>query len=121
MTVDKTALSSAIAEALQETKGWPVKGWPMTFGPRNVAVNNLEEAEALPRTFNNRMEAVSYWNRIKSSSQESETWGQRAEKALSGGDIADARDSIYFAMVVEKGFRGEAPTWSKVWEVAKPS
>jgi len=112
-------LKSSITEAIAKSQGWHTNGWKTTFGPRNVEVNNLEEAEKLPRTFNNRLEAISYWNNVKNASEEVVEWGNRALASLEKNDMRDVEDSVYCAVVIERPVLHGAPTWYGVFEKCK--
>ncbi len=109
-------LHLALETALKETLQWPEKGWSMTFGPRQIRVNTLSEAESLPAEFPYRMEAQSYWRRVKATAFEIEQWAKRALVSLEKGDMVDLADSVYFAMVLEKGLHSDAPVWRGIWE-----
>ena len=112
-------LKPSITEAIEKSKVWHTEGWKMTFGPRHVEVNNLEEANNLPRTFNNRLEAVSYWTNVKNVSEEAVEWGERALASLEKNDLRDVEDAVYFAVVIERPILHGAPTWSGVFELMR--
>lgn len=113
-------LIKAIDEALKETENWSVKGWKQTFGHRNVPVNNLAEAEALDKTFVNKLEAVNFWRRVKDASKECIVEGNKAKAFLQAGDMRNADDIVYYCVQIEKYMRGEkAHTWGKVYDLIK--
>lgn len=109
-------LKSSIREAIEKSKAWHTAGWKTTFGPRHTEVNNLEEANNLPRTFNNRLEAISYWNNVKNASAEVVEWGERALASLEKNDLRDVEDAVYAAVVVERPVLHGAPTWTGVFQ-----
>lgn len=101
--------------ALAKTKNWSTEGWVTNWGTRKTEINNLAEAEATPKEYVYRLEAIAYWKRVKNTSIEAAEWGERCLKALKSGNMVDAVDSAYYAMVVEKPMREKAPTWEPVY------
>lgn len=109
-------IAKEIRRAVDNSRNWGETGWPMTFGRQQKPVNSLKEANALEKTFVYRLEAISYWNRVKDAGVEAATWGERALSSLQKGDLKDTDDSIYFAVFLERPVRGEAPVWGPVYE-----
>jgi hypothetical protein len=103
---------NTIQKAIQEAQEWPVKGWKMEFGPKRIPVNNLEEANKLSNKFVYRQEALAYWERVAYTSEDVVQWGKKALEALKKGDIKEAKDCLYFAVIIEKPLNDKAPTWS---------
>ncbi len=117
--MDTKEIAGDIENAVQATKRWAETGWPMTFGKLQRSVNTLTEANALEESFVYRLEAQSYWRRVKEAGGEAASWGERALAALRKGDVKDADDSLYFAVYLERPIRGDAPVWGPVYKKFK--
>lgn len=113
------AIAQDIQRAIGSSRKWAETGWPTTFGRMERPVNSIKEAEALEKSFVYRLEAVSYWNRVRDAGEEAATWGERALASLKKGDIGDADDSLYFAVFLEKPLRSDAPEWAPVYAKLK--
>lgn len=108
-----------IESALQKTEKWTQSGWNITFGRRNVEVNNKPDAEKLPFGTAYGLEAQEYWNMVELISKDCVTWGRRAIESLKKGDMRDADDSVYFAMHWEKQIDKSSPTWASAYSKVK--
>lgn len=117
MTINE--LSTDIEAALRATNAWADAGWSMTFGKQLRPVNSLREAEALEESFVYRLEAQSYWRRVREAAKEAAVWGERALAAVRKGDVRDADDALYFALYLERPIRGDAPVWGPVYQKFK--
>ncbi|MDH5654726.1 MAG: hypothetical protein OEZ34_02385 [Spirochaetia bacterium] len=112
-------LIKAIENAIKETEEWPTKGWKQLFGIRKTEVNSLADAEALDRTFVYKIEAVAYWTNVKNASEEAAEWGKKALEAAKAGNLKDADDKAYYALVLEKPLRSKPVTWDKVYSMLR--
>jgi hypothetical protein len=116
------ALIEMLDRAIQETNEWVSKGWSMRFGPYQTEVASLGAANAMPKNFQNRQEALSYWNQVEMASQEALVWAWKARAALQGSDLGVAHNTAYAAKYIERRFRESTPTWGPVCEaIAKAS
>ncbi|NTW11216.1 MAG: hypothetical protein HGA26_07640 [Chlorobiaceae bacterium] len=105
-----------VQKAVENSRHWAEKGWPVSFGPRNIAVNTLKEAEALPRTSAIRPEAVNYWKQARLTGNDAGDWGEKAIAALGAGNIKGAADALYFSQYLEKPFTEFSRTWQPLYD-----
>jgi hypothetical protein len=112
-------ITKEIRSTAEGSRRWAEDGWPMTFGRPGRAVSSLGDANALEEAFVNRIEAVAYWRRVEEAGTEAATWAERAAAALDRGDIADADDSLYFALFLERPLRSTTPVWGPVYRKFK--
>jgi len=108
-----------IRQTAERSRRWAEEGWPMTFGRRQRPVNTLADAEALEESFPYRLEALSYWHRVKEAGGDAAAWGERAAASLERGDLRDADDALYFAVFLERPIRGSCPVWGPVYRKYK--
>ena len=86
---------TTLQNAIEISRNWAKTGWSVTFGPRNTEVLTLEQAQALPKNFVFREEAVNYWRQAQLTGNDAADSGEKALKALKNGNLsvaADARD-----------------------------
>ncbi|NTW57274.1 MAG: hypothetical protein HGB20_09580 [Chlorobiaceae bacterium] len=107
---------SEVLKAVETSKHWAESGWPATFGPRNIAVNTLKDAEALPRNSLIRLEAQNYWKQVQLAGADTSEWGMKALDALKRGDVKSAGDALYFSQYIEKPFSECSKTWLPLYE-----
>ncbi len=105
-----------VEEAISGSRKWAETGWSVKFGPRRVEVSSLKEAQALPKSFVYRQEAISYWNQANLTGNEAADSGEKALAALRNNDIAVAGDVLYFCQFIEKPFAESAKTWLPLYE-----
>ncbi|NTV05425.1 MAG: hypothetical protein HGA59_02820 [Chlorobiaceae bacterium] len=108
-----------VQEAIAVSKKWSETGWPVTFGPRNVEVSSLKQAQSLPKNFIFRQEAVNYWNQVKLTGNEAADSGQKALDALKDGNFSAAENALYFCQYIEKPFTDSSKTWLPLYEALK--
>jgi hypothetical protein len=108
-----------VQEAIEYSRNWAVKGWAVTFGPRSIEVSSLKQAQALPRNFVFRDEAVNYWNQVLLAGNDTAEAGEKALAALKVGDLKAAADALYLSQYIEKPFAASAATWGPLYEAMK--
>ena len=108
-----------VQEAIECSRKWAETGWPVTFGPRNVEVSSLAQAQSLPKNFVFRQEAVNYWNQAKLTGNDAADSGRKALDALKNGNFSAAENALYFCQFIEKPFVECAKTWLPLYEVFK--
>lgn len=108
-----------VQEAIASSRKWAETGWPVTFGPRNIEVSSLKQAESLPKTFVFRQEAANYWKQAKLTGNDAADSGQKALDALKNGNPSAAENALYFCQFIEKPFAEEAKTWLPLYEAFK--
>ncbi len=108
-----------VEEAITASRKWAETGWPVTFGPRNVEVSSLKQAESLPKTFVFRQEAANYWMQAKLTGNDAADSGQKALDALKTGKLSAAANALYFCQFIEKPFAEQAKTWLPLYEACK--
>lgn len=108
-----------VQEAIAYSGNWAEKGWPATFGPRNIEVSSLKQAQALPRNFVYRDEAVNYWNQVLLAGTDTADAGNKALTALKKGDLNAAADALYLSQYIEKPFAASSSTWAPLYEALK--
>ncbi|ARM30046.1 hypothetical protein [Prosthecochloris sp. HL-130-GSB] len=102
---------SRVEQAVGASERWADTGWQVGFGPRNITVSNLAEAEALPRTSVYRHEAINYWRQVRLTGGDTAAAGRKALEALSFGHLKEADDALYLCQYLEQPFEGRANTW----------
>ncbi|MEI6757764.1 MAG: hypothetical protein FDX18_00245 [Chlorobium sp.] len=112
-------LIQEVQDAIECSRNWAVKGWPVTFGPRNTAVSSLKEAEALPRNFIFRQEAVNYWKQVRLTGNDAADSAVKAVQALQSGNAGAAENALYLCQYIEKPFAEYAGTWNPVYDALK--
>jgi len=108
-----------VQEAIACSRTWAETGWPVTFGPRNVEVSSLKQAQSLPKNFVFRQEAINYWNQAKLTGHDAAESGQKALHALKNSNISAADDALYFCQFIEKPFVEYSKTWLPLYESFK--
>jgi hypothetical protein len=104
-----------VRKAVESSRHWADNGWQASFGPRNIQVSTLREAEALPRTSAVRLEAVNYWKQARLTGNDSADWGEKAIAALEAGNVKRAADALYFTQFIEKPFAEFSRTWEPLY------
>ncbi|MBF0382517.1 MAG: hypothetical protein HQL69_15960 [Magnetococcales bacterium] len=110
-----SSANNELDKAIATASSWAETGWSMTFGPRNVQVNSLKEAHELRNGFPQRLEAISYWEDIKTLGQETAQHGKKAKAALEKGDLNGAINALYLARYMEKRVDENSPTWGPAY------
>lgn len=105
-----------VEQAIETSSHWQETGWPATFGVRNVEVNNLKAAEALPRNAVYREEAINYWRQARLTGHDTAEAGKKALEALKNGDLVGADNALYLCQYLEVPFEKDAHTWHPVYE-----
>ncbi len=108
-----------VQEAIECSRNWVEKGWPVAFGPRNIDVSSLKQAQALPRNFVFRDEAVNYWNQVLLTGTDTAAAGTKALEALKRGDLQAAADALYLSQYIEKPIAASSSTWAPLYETLK--
>ncbi len=108
-----------VEEAIASSEKWAETGWPVTFGPRNVEVSSLKQAQALPKNFVFRLEALNYWNQAKLTGHDAAESGKKALEALKSHNVHAADDALYFCQFLEKPFTEYSKTWLPLYEAFK--
>ena len=108
-----------VQEAIACSRKWAETGWPVTFGPRNVEVSSLKQAQSLPKNFVYRQEAVNYWSQAKLTGNDAADSGQKALDALNGSNVYAADNALYFCQFIEKPFAEYSKTWLPLYEAFK--
>jgi hypothetical protein len=108
-----------VQEAIACSRKWAETGWPVTFGPRNVDVSSLQQAQSLPKNFVFRLEAVNYWNQAKLTGNDAADSGQKALDALKNSNLSTAENALYFCQFIEKPFAEHSKTWLPLYEAFK--
>ena len=108
-----------VQEAIASSRKWAETGWPVTFGPRNVELSSLKQAESQPKNFIFRLEAINYWKQAKLTGNEAADSGQKALDALKNGNLSAAENALYFCQFIEKPFAEDAKTWLPLYEAFK--
>jgi hypothetical protein len=108
-----------VEEAISSSRKWAETGWPVTFGPRNVEVSSLKQAQSLPKNFVFRQEAANYWNQAKLTGNDAADSGQKALDSLKNGNFSAAENALYFCQFIEKPFAEYAKTWLPLYEAFK--
>ncbi len=108
-----------VQEAIASSRKWAETGWPVTFGPRNVEVSSLKQAQSLPKNFVFRLEALNYWNQAKLTGNDAADSGQKALDALKNSNVSAADNALYFCQFIEKPFAENAKTWLPLYEAFK--
>ncbi len=108
-----------VEEAIASSRKWAETGWPVTFGPRNVEVSSLKQAQSLPKNFIFRQEAANYWNQAKLTGNDAADSGQKALDALKKGNLSAVDNALYFCQFIEKPFTEDAKTWLPLYEAFK--
>ncbi|TLU81678.1 MAG: hypothetical protein FDX21_11450 [Chlorobium sp.] len=108
-----------VEEAIACSEKWAETGWPVTFGPRNVEVSSLKQAQALPKNFVFRQEALNYWNQAKLTGHDTAESGKKALEALKSHNVPAADDALYFCQFLEKPFTEYSKTWLPLYEAFK--
>ena len=108
-----------LQQAIEISRNWAETGWPVTFGPRNVEVSSLEQAQALPKNFVFRDEAVNYWRQAKLTGNDAADSGEKAMTALKSGNPGAAADALYFSQYIEQPFAGYSRLWRDLYETVK--
>ena len=108
-----------VQEAIASSRKWAETGWPVTFGPRNVELSSLKQAESPPKNFIFRLEAINYWKQAKLTGNDAADSGQKALDALNKGDLSAAENALYFCQFIEKPFAEDAKTWLPLYEAFK--
>ncbi len=103
-----------VKDATNKSLKWAEDGWKMTFGPRQTPVCSLKEANALPDTFSFKIEAITFWDRVKQAGEEAASWGEKAIDALQKGDTKGASDCVYYAYYTEKFYANYLNMWKDV-------
>ena len=106
-------------EAVQNSRKWAENGWQMGFGPKSAPVNNLKEAEALPRSFIYREESVNYWRQIRLMGNDAADAGASAIEALKNGDIDAAEKALYLASYIERPYESYTCEWKTLHDTVK--
>ncbi len=112
-------LINQVQEAVACSRKWAETGWPVTFGPRNVEVSSLKQAESLPKNFVFRQEAANYWNQAKLTGNDAADSGQKALDALIKGNFSAAENALYFCQFIEKPFAEYSKTWLPLYDAFK--
>ncbi len=108
-----------VQEAIATSRKWAETGWPVTFGPRNVEVSSLKQAESLPKNFVFRQEAANYWNQAKLTGNDAADSGQKALDAIISGNLSAAENALYFCQFIEKPFTENSKTWLPLYDALK--
>ena len=108
-----------VQEAIAYSGSWAEKGWPVTFGPNNIEVSSLKQAQALPRNFVYRDEAVNYWQQVLLTGNDTAGAGRKALAALQEGNLQAAADALYLSQYIEKPFAASSATWAPLYEALK--
>jgi len=107
-------IQKQIESAIDQSGKWAETGWKTTFGMRQTEVNSLKDAMALPDSFSFKLEAVAYWDKVKSTGEEAADWGKKALDALKTSDEKGLADAVYFAHYIEKFYEQHSNTWKPV-------
>ncbi|MDH5560650.1 MAG: hypothetical protein OEY59_07320 [Deltaproteobacteria bacterium] len=106
----KQEIKQEIAESLKKATNWTQEGWKTTFGPKNIEVNSLKQAQDLPKQFAYKLEAVDYWKTVGIIAKEVTLWLEKALVSFDKGDFKAVEDQVYFAKYVEKPYERVANT-----------
>jgi primosomal protein N'' len=117
--MDNQQLMAQVKAATETARNWHLKGWTMKFGPYQNEVNSLAAANEMNDRYQNRQEALTYWQQIEMASNETVAQGEKAMAALAQGNVDGAKRAVYYAMFVEKKFDESAPNWGPVFNVLK--
>ena len=107
---------TTLQNAIEISRNWAKTGWSVTFGPRNTEVLTLEQAQALPKNFVFREEAVNYWRQAQLTGNDAADSGEKALKALKNGNLSVAADALYFSQYIEQPFARYSSLWHDLYE-----
>ncbi|RXK89572.1 hypothetical protein EST62_00060 [Chlorobaculum sp. 24CR] len=105
-----------VEKAIETSSHWQDTGWPVAFGNRQIEVDSLKAAEALPRNAVYREEAINYWRQARLTGEDTAAAGKKALEALKNGDACGAYDALYLCQYLEIPFEAESKTWRPVYE-----
>ena len=108
-----------VEEAVELSRKWAENGWKMKFGPKNVEVVSLKEAEALPISFIYREEAVNYWHQVHLMGNDAADSGEKAVESLKVGDIDAAEKALYLSSYIERPYENYTTAWKSLYETFK--
>lgn len=108
-----------IEDAVERSRKWAENGWNMGFGPKNVAVVSLKEAEALPVSFIYREESVNYWRQVQLMGNDAADSGEKALDALKKGDIDAAEKALYLSAYIERPYEMYTSDWKSLYDALK--
>ena len=110
------AIKKQLNDAIQKAKNWAKVGWQVTFGPHGYEVNSITQANALPREFPYRQEAVGYWKNVEGLSIEVTKYLEGALKAVEQGNRKEAEDKLYFAQYYERPIERNSMTSKPMYD-----
>ena len=108
-----------VEEAVGLSRKWAENGWNMGFGPKNVPVTSLKEAEALPVSFIYREESVNYWRQVRLMGDDAADSGEKAVEALKNSDVDTAEKALYLSSYIERPYENYTSSWKSLYETLK--
>lgn len=109
-------LKKKLKDSIARAKNWSADGWRVAFGPNQVEVASLKQAQELAPEFPYRQEAVAYWKNVQVISVEVTAYLEGTLADLENGDLKAAGSKLYFAQYLEKPLEKYSRTSRPIFE-----